>query len=238
MHFLCYGFHGEEKMSYDLSEIEKRLQMAGCYRKILDTKILGDDELNSLIEDELKDFVKGRLEVLLGVRATPESSAHFTTTEVLVLKSLAKKVLSTKDEPVDAPDEEQEEEVVAKPPKKVSQPKPAPKPKAPAKPKTTKTAPKQEALPPQEVPMTEDREVKTSIEFAEIGDIVEENGRRYEIIELNGKMFPKDITKQATSSERLPMPPLQAGLQQLAYNSLAAASDPMTQTLIQAALGG
>lgn len=227
-------------MSYDISEIEKRLKMAGAYRSVLDQKILSDadEQISNAIEDELKDFIKGRLEVLLGVRATPEAAAHFTTTEVLVLKSLAKKLLSTKDEPEDVPDEEQEEEVVAKPPKKVAQPKPQPKPKAAPKPKTTKTAPKQEALPPQEVPETDDREVKSSMEFAEIGDIVEENGRRYEIIELNGKMFPKDITKQAVSSGRLPMPPLQSGLQQLAYNSLAAASDPMTQTLIQAALGG
>jgi outer membrane biosynthesis protein TonB len=230
----------ENKMSYDISEIEKRLKMAGAYRSVLDQKILSgtDEQISNAIEDELKDFIKGRLEVLLGVRATPEAAAHFTTTEVLVLKSFAKKVLSSKDEPEDAPDQEQEEEVVVKPPKRAAQPKPQPKPKAAPKPKPTKTAPKQEALPPQEVPDMDEREIKTSIEFAEIGDIVEENGRRYEIIELNGKMFPKDITKQAVSPDRLPMPPLQAGLQQLAYNSLAAASDPMTQTLIQAALGG
>jgi outer membrane biosynthesis protein TonB len=224
-------------MSYDISEIEKRLKMAGAYRSVLDQKILSgtDEQISNAIEDELKDFVKGRLEVLLGVRATPEAAAHFTTTEVLVLKSFAKKVLSSKDEPEDAPDQEQEEEVVVKPPKRAAQPKPQPKTKS--VPKPTKTVPKQAALPPQEVPESE-REVKDSIEFAEVGDIVVENGRRYEIIELNGKLFPKDITKQAVSSERLPMPPLQSGLQQLAYNSLAAASDPITQALIQASMGG
>ena len=216
----------------DLAEIEKRLKMAGAYKSVLDKKIVTDtdEDISCAIEDELKDFIKGRLEVLLGVRATPEASAHFTTTEVLILKTLAKRVLTTTDEaePV---------EEVSPPTPSLPAPSPAKK-KAPVK-AQPKPAPKpQKKAPPPEPVVEEEVEVKNSLEEAEVGDIVEENGRRFEVIELNGKKFPKDITKQATSDYRLPMPNLQAAYQQMAYESLAASSDPTTTQLIQAVMAG
>jgi outer membrane biosynthesis protein TonB len=218
-------------MSYDLAEIEKRLQMAAAYRKLIDYKVLTGTEVDDAVTDEVRDFAKGRLEVLLGVRADAESAAHFTTTEVLALKALARKLLEPKSE--QSSDEDVEESPVFVAPKKKVQKAPAPKPKAQKQQKVVVTAPPPEPEPEE----SEDDNVKYSFEDAEVGDIVVEGHKRYEIIEIEGKKFPKDITKQAVASGRVPMPNLQHAMQQLAYESLAVSSDPMTQAMITASLG-
>jgi outer membrane biosynthesis protein TonB len=220
-------------VSYDLSEIEKRLQMAAAYRKLIDYKVLTGTEVDDAVTDEVRDFAKGRLEVLLGVRADAESAAHFTTTEVLALKALARKLLEPKSE--QSSEEDAEESPVFVAPKKKVQKAPAPKPKAQKQQKVVVTAPPPEPEPEPEE--SEDDNVKYSFEDAEVGDIVVEGYKRYEIIEIEGKKFPKDITKQAVASGRVPMPNLQHAMQQLAYESLAVSSDPMTQAMIAASLG-
>jgi outer membrane biosynthesis protein TonB len=218
-------------MSTDLAEIEKRLQMAAAYRKLIDYKVLTGTGVDDAVTDEVRDFAKGRLEVLLGVRADAESAAHFTTTEVLALKALARKLLEPKSE--QSSDEDVEESPVFVAPKKKVQKAPAPKPKAQKQQKVVVTAPPPEPEPEE----SEDDNVKYSFEDAEVGDIVVEGHKRYEIIEIEGKKFPKDITKQAVASGRVPMPNLQHAMQQLAYESLAVSSDPMTQAMIAASLG-
>jgi hypothetical protein len=219
-------------MSYDLAEIEKRLQMAAAYRKLVDYKVLTGTEVDDIVTDEVRDFAKGRLEVLLGVRADAESAAHFTTTEVLALKALARKLLEPKSEQ-SSEEEVEESPVVVAPKKRVQKASPAPKTKAQKQQKVIVTAPPPEPEPEE----YEDDNVKDNFEDAEVGDIVVEGNKRYEIIEIEGKKFPKDITKQAISSDRKPMPNLELAMQQLAYESLAASSDPVTQALIAASMG-
>jgi len=204
----------------DMSEIEKRLQVAGAYRKILDTKLLDPSDVNEIIESEVKEFVHGRLEVLLGVRPAENPSVHFTAMEIMALKMLAKKLTDPKKE---------EEPVVAKP-----APKPVAKKVVKKAEKPTPVKVEQEASPePLPESVKEPEEMNENIFF--------EGNRKYEMIEIDGKPFAKDVTKQVTGKGGVAMPPVgQLGniMQQLAHQELAAVgSDPITAALIQASMG-
>lgn len=227
---MCYRSFGEAKQMSDLAEIEKRLQMASAYRKLIDYQVLTGTDVDELVTDEVREFAKDRLEILLGVRAGAEATVHFSATEVLALKALARKLLDPKPE-VSPVDEEESPEPVKVAPKKRVQKAPVKQDKAK---KVIVTKP-----PPEPVfeETEEEENVKDSFEDAEVGDIVVEGHKRYEIIEIDGKKFPKDITKQAVASGRVPMPNLQFAMQQMAYDSLSVSSDPMTQTLIAASMG-
>jgi hypothetical protein len=210
-------------MSYDMTEIEKRLQMAISYRQLLDTRFLKEGDVNDLIEDELKEFVRDRLEVLLGARPAENPSVHFTAMEIVALKTLAKKVLEPKKElPVQKEVEESPPVAMAPTPKK---------PSAPRK-QIKKNAIKKESKPV--VIETQEEPVEQS------DNVFSENGRTYEWIEVDGKPFAKDITKQVRASGAVPMPTashMATISQQMAYQELAAiGGDPITQALIQASM--
>lgn len=210
----------------DMTEIEKRLQVAGAYRKILDTKLLDSGDVNEIIESEVKEFVHGRLEVLLGVRPAENPSVHFTAMEIMALKMLAKKLTDPKKE---------EEPVAAKPATKPAVKKVVKKVEKPAPVKAATVQPvEQEVSPePQPEPTKEPEEVNENVFF--------EGNRKYEMIEIDGKPFAKDVTKQVTVKGGVAMPPVaQLGniMQQLAHQELAAVgSDPITAALIQASMG-
>lgn len=215
----------------DLAEIEKRLQMASAYRKLVDYQVLTGSDVDEMVTDEVREFAKGRLEILLGVRAGAEATVHFSATEVLALKALARKLLDPKPEVSPVEEEEESPEPVKVASKKRVQ-------KAPVKQDKAKKVIVTKPPPEPEFEETEEEEnVKDSFDDAEVGDIVVEGHKRYEIIEIDGKKFPKDITKQAVASGRVPMPNLQFAMQQMAYDSLSVSSDPMTQTLIAASMG-
>jgi hypothetical protein len=210
----------------DMTEIEKRLQVAGAYRKILDTKLLESGDVNEIIESEVKEFVHGRLEVLLGVRPAENPSVHFSAMEIMALKMLAKKLTDPKKE---------EEPVVAKPAPKTAAKKAVKKVEKPAPVKMSAYQPVEEEVSPELLaePVKEPEEMGENIFF--------EGNRKYEMIDIGGKPFAKDVTKQVTGKGGVAMPPIgQLGniMQQLAHQELAAVgSDPITAALIRASMG-
>lgn len=214
-------------MSYDMTEIEKRLSVAAAYRTLLNEPLLPQTEVNDLVVAEVKEFVHGRLELILGVRPAENPSVHFSGMEIVALKSLARKLL---DPPKEEPTKEQA--TVSKPVVKR-----APKPKKAVEPKRVAAAapvPKEES--PEQVSSPDP--ITTSQPLPE--NIVVENGRTYEYVDVGGKKFAKDITKQATSKTAKPMP-TKAQFETMMYTNAmqelaSTASNPIVGAAVQATI--
>jgi hypothetical protein len=209
-------------MAYDMTEIEKRLQLAASYRTLLDMKFFDkSSDVNEMIELELKEFIHGKLETVLGVRTAENPAVFFSGTEALALKALARKLLDKEAEPE------------PEPAPVVMVPKAAPKPKVRRQPKV--------AAPVVQAPQVKDTEISPSPEAVLAAEpstapnIVVENGRTYEMIEVGGKPFAKDITKQVKGSSTKPMPS-KAQFEQMMYTSAMQELAAMNQNpLINAA---
>jgi hypothetical protein len=81
----------EETLDDEMSEVEKRLEMAQYYRLLLNDSIFDNPpnpEVADRVETEIKGFVRGRMSHLVGVGPGPSSST-FTDEEVSALKELA-----------------------------------------------------------------------------------------------------------------------------------------------------
>lgn len=218
-------------MAYDMSEIEKRLQMASAYRKLLDSKFLDASEVNELIEAELKEFIHGKLETILGVRAAENQAVYFSGMEVVALKALARKVMEPREEKAEEPEVGQPLET-------------RPQPKAP-KPRKPRTIQKKKEVP---IP-TDSQSESTNIEPVVTAPVTEElpsnivveNGRTYEVVDIGGKPFAKDITKQVRSKNSVPMPSkaqFEAMMYTQAMNDLALSNNnPLVAAAVNAVKG-
>jgi ribosomal protein S8E len=94
----------ETKAAIDsgLSEVEKRLELASYYRLLLEDSIFDNQsESAQKVNAEIRDFVRGRLEVLVGLRqevtAPVVVESPFTPEEITALKAVADKVLKIPD---------------------------------------------------------------------------------------------------------------------------------------------
>lgn len=213
----------KETVPFDMGEIEKRMQMANAYRSLLNRSFFdAPDEVNELIEMEIKEFVHGKLEVILGVRPAEGVEAYFSGMEIVALKSIARKLMEPKKEKSEAsPQDEEEVE---------ESPEPAPEPVVK---KRTKKAP---------VKKTEVKREAT-VEAAERKDpkdlppnVVFENGRYYEITEVGGKKFAKDITRQATSADAKPTPSIKEYEAMMYTNAMRDLSLQNNNPLVSAAV--
>lgn len=84
-----------EEVDEHFSEVEKRLETAQYYRMLLnDTLFSNASEAARVVEREIRDFVRTRLHVLLGLKneVSPVKSM-FSDEEVAALKALAAKVM-------------------------------------------------------------------------------------------------------------------------------------------------
>ena len=90
-----------------MTEVERRLEMAYYYRLLLNDSLFVDanSEIAQVVESEIRQFVQERLEILLGIRVVqPKAVEQFDRAEALVLKTLAKKLLTKATEaPVEEP---------------------------------------------------------------------------------------------------------------------------------------
>jgi hypothetical protein len=232
-------------MALDMNEIEKRLQMASTYRKLLDSKFLDSGEVGELIEAELKEFIHGKLETILGVRPAENQAAYFSGMEVVALKALARKVMSREEETEETPKVvapvKPEPVVEVKPVAKV-----ATKPvKKTVRTKTTrevKTSPKTEAVAAQTQNIPQASPAAPVANQSLPPNVVVENGRTYEIVDIGGQPFAKDITKQVKSNNAVPTPSkaqYEAMMYTQAMNELSLKnSDPLVAAAISASLGG
>jgi hypothetical protein len=77
-----------------MSEVEKRLEMAQYYRLILNDTIFNEPanvEIADRVEGEIREFVRGRMSLLVGVgeEKKPEVLSPFSDAETLALRTLA-----------------------------------------------------------------------------------------------------------------------------------------------------
>lgn len=220
-------------MSYDMTEIEKRLALAAAYRKLLDQELLPSTEVNDLVVSEIKEFVHGRLELILGVRPAENPSLHFSGVEIVALKSLIRKILDSKDKANAAPVQEQRTSPV------IEKPKPH-KPKSTRKKSASVKAPVQEQSQKTSEPVSSAKPVEQSSAPLP-ANVVVENGRTYEYVDVGGKKFAKDITKQARSSTAKPMPS-KAQFESMLYTNamqelaMTANSNPIVGAAVQATI--
>ena len=186
----------EEDPDAYLFDVDQRLEVALCYRSILKGSFFDAPTASStIVERELRGFVKGRLGLLLNAeKELAPAPSQFTADEVTALKTLAAHVLK------------RPESIVAKPTltkvqnpslpiaptlvRKVASPE---QPKAVAKvaPKEVYKAPAAKAAPPK-VDRRRKRETKTIID-----------PRNNEPLEI-------DVTQQVVGSGRIPMPDMAA----------------------------
>ena len=74
-------------------EVERRLEVAACYRLLLNESLFNDPSPTAkLVDDEIRGFIRSRLANLVGVGA-PTTDSTFTAEEVQALKLLAQKAI-------------------------------------------------------------------------------------------------------------------------------------------------
>ena len=76
-------------------EVEYRTALVSYYRSVLENPLFdGDDACSTIVANEIRDFVSGRLQQLLGMgQPEPKSRAQFTDAEASVLRMLAARVM-------------------------------------------------------------------------------------------------------------------------------------------------
>ena len=199
-------------------EVERRFEIARYYQHVLRNGLFEaeGDENAAMVETEIRGFVRERLELLMGVRqAQPKPApAQFSAEEMMALKKLLKRLLGKPD-------------LITAEPVPVKQPKPAPvlkkvppAPEAPVRrgpgrpPKQQPPAPAKPA--PAKPKKSEKREPKTFKGTpppgeAHIGDVIEEDGHRFEIAEhLDGSPYRKLLDEQVRPPGYRPMASAQA----------------------------
>lgn len=84
-----------------LSEAVKRIEQAKLYETLLKHSLFGPNsarpEIISTVENEIKQFILSRLEILLGIKPNPEQQKKdnlFSEEEVDALKAIASKLIS------------------------------------------------------------------------------------------------------------------------------------------------
>lgn len=116
-----------------MDEVEMRLEMAQYYRLLLNESFfeqVGNPAVAEQVEGEIRDFVRGRMQVLVGV-AAPEAqkvASQFTEAEVLAIRTLALPEVAEALKALAAKVLKKPAILTAKPPPPKAQPESGPKP--------------------------------------------------------------------------------------------------------------
>ena len=91
------GTDAAQDMVDKISEAEKRIRVATYYMQLTKQSVFGDgSEEGAIIDEEIRQFARERMASLLNIDSDkPAPEAAFTDQEVVILKSVAAKVLST-----------------------------------------------------------------------------------------------------------------------------------------------
>lgn len=227
----------QEQMDLDpdvLEDVDLRLETADYYRAILSNEFF---EVNSkaatVVDREIRSFVKGRLEVLLGIRDSAPVSDQFTSEEVQALKLLAAKsealaLLAAKVEAkpglVQPKKPQQIQSTSRIPPrprpqaKKIPVPASAPTIKPPSKVEEVSRVAKRPVIKGNSAPgpVVVDRTIEggetqtfighngEKVTLTE-GDVIEENGQKFVVARNeHGTLYRRNITGQVAPAHRLP----------------------------------
>jgi hypothetical protein len=140
----------EEDYEQSLTQVDKRMAIANCYRSVLNNPLFDDTCPEARIaENRIRKFIRGELEVLFGMRAAASvqvAVSQFTQEEVEALKIVAARLQKPADTSVIKPRVVQMSQPAKPRVSPVSSsPKPAPRHQAP--PKVAQTAPQPVAQP-------------------------------------------------------------------------------------------
>lgn len=206
----------------NLQEVEKRFDLAHCYRTLLKQPLFpSPTEASNAVQNELRAFMRERMGALMGL--TPEKDtggSTFSKTEVIALKALAAKILGQGDSA------KEEQEVEAKEQEKIKKytevKKSAKVEEKKVKSKLAKTNNK--IKPPPEstnsaAEMGSAEETSFSApegalasdgNYYHEGQIVEENGQKFKIkiqeVEGNKYVLRQNVTPQVVPNNKIPMP--------------------------------
>jgi hypothetical protein len=182
------GDQGLSEMENLEIEVEKRFEIALYYRALLkDTFFDDNNEASKMVEGEVRNFIKTRLETLLGIREKPQAKQieQFTEEEVTVLKSVASKLIKNS-------------KLLETPTKRSF---------VQTKKEELRPLVKKRGRPSLRTSTEEKRVVEQKPAQAVIDDIIEENGRKYKIaVNELGTKYKQDITGQQVPNNRMPMP--------------------------------
>lgn len=234
------------------SEVDRRFDMAYCYRLLLKQSFFEDDtSASEIVESEIRAFIRQRLEVLMGVTAdlNEVAGSKFTHEEIVALKALAGKVLGQTQAPEKKktttkftesntiekerrPKRRNTAVVTANDPESFRG---AVKAESPSGSKPN-SYPQSESVAPSSAPKGE---LATDHKNYYEGQIIEENGQKFKIkiqeIEGNKYVLKQNITGQVGSPNRIAMPTsfqLEQISRQQAIDSLQNL-DPLAATAVQ-----
>lgn len=144
-----------------LTDVDRRLEVAQYYRELLRSSLFSEDGTSAtIVEREVRAFVRSRLEVLLSIRRDkePPPPSQFSETEVQALKIIIRELMkrpdvfsSTKERKPVAPSIRQTV-VVAEPPVVQKAVAPLPRVTPPTPPRSPVEAPKVVSKPPEPTP--------------------------------------------------------------------------------------
>jgi hypothetical protein len=203
-------------------EVEKRFEVAMYYRLLLrDTLFKDSSEAANIVEQEVRGFVRSRLELLMGLGQPQQDkqqvSEVFDQDEITALKAIAARVLR-KPSLIQPSLKKQEAPPKALPSiRKRSGPQKPPVASKPPKPqKRKKTA--------------------ETIDDIPDGTVVEEDGKKYQVATNDlGQKYKRDITGQVTPPGYVP--PTKASIEAVLERSALQQLDKMDSLATHAAAG-
>ena len=233
-----------------LADVDLRLDTADYYRAIINHDFFeSDSRAAQVVLQEVRAFIKERLEILLGIRGSFEQEPLFTQEEVQALKVVASKVLgkpalvagvSQADSPKLQVPERRKPQIrkvtVLKPETKKAAPPPPqravlPPQKTPSPPPATETV-SVKAEPPKakkQLKPPKDAVTQTYIDTdgnqvtLVQGSVIEENGIKFKVVMNDqGTLYRKSISHQVIPSNRTPPPSSAAELEMLSEQATAA----------------
>jgi len=87
------SFPSDDDVDEQMSEVEKRLEMAQYYRLLLNDSIFDNPpnpEVAERVENEIRDFIRGRMSLLVGVGSEPKKTLQIISDgEATLLRELA-----------------------------------------------------------------------------------------------------------------------------------------------------
>ena len=230
------------------TEVDRRFDIAYCYRLLLQQPLFDEGlSASEIVEEEIRAFVRQRLEVLMGVTSDLNEVAFttFSQEEIVALKALAGKILGNQggeEKKTKTKSSETQQQVTA--PRHNIHP-------ANKKKKTTlegKGAQSVVANNLNKKKSTDSPKKENNLELGELasdqktyyeGQIIEENGQKFKIkiqeIEGNKYVLKQNITGQVGSPNRIAMPSsyqLEQISRQQAIDSLKNL-DPLAATAVQ-----
>lgn len=175
-----------------MHEVEKRLEIASYYRLLLEDNLFTDaSEAATKVNAEVRDFVRRRLEVLMGIRADKkEVEAQFSKEEVVALKAVAAKVM--KQPVIVAP---KAPEIRKAEPTKPAQVVKFEAKRKPGRPK--KETPAAAPAPAAPAAKKEEGDIKVGTLLDGKGNVIKRNAKFKRIVAPNGQEHDLEITEQA-----------------------------------------